>query len=158
MRRTGVWKSLKKVTSHRVVVSRLSAKTNCVLTGGCELDKAYDGPKLPTRDDGSYEISLGFIKEMLEWFKAGKTLPKRCVCVVYTVTQADGCRYVWEIALHAYSYFVQEESMVTLNLEDDMTCDVISDVHGAQYRTLYEPVAYTILPQVNSTICCIYSR
>ena len=52
---------------------------------------------------------------MIEWFKDGKTLPRR---------------YVWEIVLGAYNQFIQEESLVELVLEDGMTCDVIGDVHG----------------------------
>ncbi|KAJ3551988.1 hypothetical protein NM688_g4393 [Phlebia brevispora] len=90
--------------------------------GGCDLDRTYDGPKLPTQEDGSYTISLQFIKDMHEWFKAGKTLPRR---------------YVWEIAIHAYNYFVQEESLVTLPLEDGVICDVIGDVHGQFYDMLH---------------------
>ena len=49
------------------------------LLGGCDLDKAYTGPKLPQGEDGKYTIDLNFIKEMLEWFKEGKTLPRRPV-------------------------------------------------------------------------------
>lgn len=30
----------------------------------------------------------------------------------------------------AHEQFVKEESLVTLNIEDGMTCDVIGDVHG----------------------------
>ena len=52
---------------------------------------------------------------MIEWFKDGKTLPRR---------------YVWEIVLGAYNQFIQEESLVELVLEDGVTCDVIGDVHG----------------------------
>ena len=52
---------------------------------------------------------------MLAWFKEGKSLPRR---------------YVWEIVLGAYSHFVKEESLVEVNLEEGMTCDVIGDVHG----------------------------
>lgn len=37
---------------------------------------------------------------------------------------------MWEIALGAHEHFVNEETLVTLNLEDGMTCDVIGDVHG----------------------------
>lgn len=33
-----------------------------------------------------------------------------------------------------HDIFVQEETMVTLNLEDGMTCDVIGDVHGEAYK------------------------
>lgn len=50
---------------------------SCVTLGGCDLDKAYAGPKLPQDEDGKYTISLEFIKGMLEWFKEGKTLPRR---------------------------------------------------------------------------------
>lgn len=39
-------------------------------------------------------------------------------------------RYVWEIVLGAHQAFAQEESLVTLNIEEGMTCDVIGDVHG----------------------------
>ena len=46
-------------------------------------------------------------------------------------------RYVWEIALHAYNLFVQEETMVTLTLEDGSDCDVIGDVHGQFYDMLH---------------------
>lgn len=52
---------------------------------------------------------------MIQWFKDGKTLPKR---------------YVWEIVLGAYEQFAKEESMVEVRLEEGMTCDVIGDVHG----------------------------
>ena len=52
---------------------------------------------------------------MIEWFKDGKTLPRR---------------YVWEIVLGAYNQLIQEESWVELVLEDGVTCDVIGDVHG----------------------------
>ncbi|THG99379.1 hypothetical protein EW026_g2977 [Hermanssonia centrifuga] len=78
-------------------------------------DKTYDGPKLAVGEDGKYQINVEFIKGMIEWFKAGKTLPRR---------------YVWEIVLGAHAHFAQEQSLVNLDLEDGMTCDVIGDVHG----------------------------
>lgn len=52
---------------------------------------------------------------MIQWFKDGKSLPRR---------------YVWEIVLGAYALFAAEESLVKLDLEEGMTCDVIGDVHG----------------------------
>ncbi|KZT71003.1 Metallo-dependent phosphatase, partial [Daedalea quercina L-15889] len=67
-------------------------------------------------------INLAFINGMIEWFKGGKTLPRR---------------YVWEIVLGAHQAFVQEESLVTLNVEEGMTCDVIGDVHGQFYDVLH---------------------
>lgn len=85
-----------------------------MVTGGCELDKAYIGPQLPY-EEGKYKISLEFIRSMIQWFKDGKTLPKR---------------YVWEIALGAHNAFASEESLVEVSIEDDVTVDVIGDVHG----------------------------
>lgn len=52
---------------------------------------------------------------MIQWFKDGKTLPKR---------------YVWEIVMGAHDQFQREESLVNVDIEDGVTCDVIGDVHG----------------------------
>ncbi len=105
----------------------------CLHKGGCDLDKTYDGPKLAVGEDGKYQINVEFIKGMIEWFKAGKTLPRR-----YVLSHAlspfplvlKATRYVWEIVLGAHAHFAQEQSLVNLDLEDGMTCDVIGDVHG----------------------------
>jgi serine/threonine-protein phosphatase 5 len=66
-------------------------------------------------EGGKYGITSQFIRDMMVWFKDGKTLPRR---------------YVWEIVLGAYSHFVNEETLVTLDITDGVTCDVIGDVHG----------------------------
>ncbi len=60
-------------------------------------------------------ITLQFIKDMIEWFKDGKTLPKR---------------YVWEIVIGAYERFMKEESLVNVDIPDNVTIDIIGDVHG----------------------------
>ena len=39
-------------------------------------------------------------------------------------------RYVWEIILGAHNAFAKEESLVTIDLENGVDCDVIGDVHG----------------------------
>jgi len=84
--------------------------------GGCELDKTYTGPQLPKdATTGKYNITLEFIREMMKLFKDGKALPKR---------------YVWEIALGAYSVFEREPSLVEMTLESGKSVDVIGDVHG----------------------------
>ncbi|KAH8119284.1 protein phosphatase 5 [Phellopilus nigrolimitatus] len=83
----------------------------------------YAGPQLPAGADGkAYAISAAFVAEMIEWFKAGKALPRR---------------FAWEIVLGAYAQFVREESMVEVSLEDGMTLDVIGDVHGQFYDYLH---------------------
>ena len=56
-----------------------------------------------------------FIQQMLQWFKDGKALPKR---------------YAWEIVIGAHDHFVKEESLVNVEIEEGVTCDVIGDVHG----------------------------
>ncbi|KAI0695456.1 phosphoprotein phosphatase [Cytidiella melzeri] len=93
-----------------------------IAEGACDLDKTYDGPKLPTDDNGTYSISRDFIHKMIEYFKSGKTLPRR---------------YVWEIVIAAHNAFIKEESMVTVNLEEGVDCDVIGDVHGQFYDMLH---------------------
>lgn len=60
---------------------------------------------------------------MIQWFKDGKALPKR---------------YVWEIVLGAHDHFVQEKSMVKVDVPEGVTCDVIGDVHGA-YSSSFNP-------------------
>lgn len=84
--------------------------------GGCELDNTYTGLQLPKdATTGKYTITVDFIREMMKLFKDGKALPKR---------------YVWEIALGAYSVFEKEPSLVDLTLENGKSIDVIGDVHG----------------------------
>ena len=85
------------------------------------MEKSYEGPKLETMNDGKYKITIEFIRSMIQWFKDGKTLPRR---------------YAWEIILGAHDHFVKEESLVDVKIEDDVTIDVIGDVHGA-IRSLY---------------------
>ncbi|KAF5370719.1 hypothetical protein D9758_001898 [Tetrapyrgos nigripes] len=92
-----------------------------IADGGCELDKNYTGPKL-VQEGNKFQITKEFIPEMIEWFKSGKNLPKR---------------YVWEIILGAYEHFSSEESLVNVDLEDGVTCDVIGDVHGQFYDLLH---------------------
>lgn len=60
---------------------------------------------------------------MMKLFKDGKTLPKR---------------YVWEIALGAYSVFEKEPSLVELTLETGKSVDVIGDVHGMCFAMLVD--------------------
>ncbi|KAK7005691.1 Metallo-dependent phosphatase-like protein [Favolaschia claudopus] len=92
-----------------------------IAEGSCEVEKAYAGPKLPFAD-GKFSITHEFVKAMIEWFKEGKTLPKR---------------YVWEIVLGAHDHFSKEESLVKVDLEEGVTIDVIGDVHGQFYDMLH---------------------
>lgn len=78
------------------------------------MDKAYAGPEL-TLENGKYTITHDFITAMIQWFKEGKALPKR---------------YVWEIVLGAHDHFSKSESLIDVDLEEGVTCDVIGDVHG----------------------------
>ncbi|KAI5890586.1 protein phosphatase 5 [Schizophyllum commune H4-8] len=93
-----------------------------IAEGGCDIDKGYAGPKLPQDEDGKYTITLEFVRAMIEWFKDGKALPKR---------------YVWEIVLAVNDIFSKEDSLVTLDIPEDVTIDVIGDVHGQYYDLLH---------------------
>ncbi|KAI0823716.1 Metallo-dependent phosphatase-like protein [Trametes gibbosa] len=102
-----------------------SAAERCseiIAEGGCDVDKGYAGPVLPRTDDGKYKIDLEFLTSMIQWFKDGKSIPKR---------------YVWEIVLGAHAHFAQEESLVYVDIEEGMTVDVIGDVHGQFYDYLH---------------------
>lgn len=79
------------------------------------MESSYNGPKL-LQEDGKYQISLEFVQQMIEWYKDGKSLPRR---------------YVWEIVLGAYDQFLKEDSLVDVRIEEGMTIDVIGDVHGS---------------------------
>ncbi|KAI0790789.1 Metallo-dependent phosphatase-like protein [Abortiporus biennis] len=122
----GTQKILRKVEFEKAIEleEEKSAALRCleiIKEGGCDVDKQYTGPKLPLAD-GKFTINIEFIHAMFEWFKEGKTLPRR---------------YVWEIALGAHDIFAQEESLVNLDLEDGVTVDVIGDVHGQFYDMLH---------------------
>jgi serine/threonine-protein phosphatase 5 len=108
------------------------------------VDKAYAGPKLD-EEDGKYRITEEFIKAMIDWFKAGKTLPKR---------------YVWEIVLGAHEQFVKEESLVNVDIPEGVTVDVIGDVHGKFPRFLRKRIpSYAVGDaQDNSTTCYIFTH
>uniref|UniRef100_A0A0W0F0S8 Serine/threonine-protein phosphatase n=1 Tax=Moniliophthora roreri TaxID=221103 RepID=A0A0W0F0S8_MONRR len=92
-----------------------------ILEGGCFVDPKYQGPHLPQEGE-KYTITLQFIKDMIQWFKDGKTLTRR---------------YVWEIVMGAYEHFIREDSLVDVKLEEGVTCDVIGDVHGQFYDLLH---------------------
>lgn len=101
---------------HCIVFAHLKLFTHFFsISGGCEVDKAYAGPKLESLEEGKYGITAEFVRGMIQWFKDGKALPRR---------------YAWEIILGAHEHFMKEESLVTVDLEDGVTCDVIGDVHG----------------------------
>ena len=67
---------------------------------------------------------------MIQWFKDGKKLPRR---------------YAWEIVLGAHEHFVKEESLVDVKIENDVTIDVIGDVHGTNRSLCLGRSSLTIL-------------
>lgn len=107
------------------VEEEMNAVDKCyqlIADGGCDVDKTYDGPQLPQLEGGKYGITQEFITGMIQWFKDGKKLPKR---------------YVWEIIIGAYLHFLKEETLVSVDINDGITIDVIGDVHGQYYDMLH---------------------
>lgn len=93
-----------------------------IAEGTCEVEKNYEGPKLETSDDGKFKITIEFIRSMMQWFKEGKSLPRR---------------YAWEIVLGAHEHFAKEESLVNVKVDKGITIDVIGDVHGQFFDVLH---------------------
>ncbi|KAG9005247.1 hypothetical protein FRB94_001665 [Tulasnella sp. JGI-2019a] len=100
-----------------------------IADGGCNLDTGYTGPKLdsmppsdPASKKSTYKITDTFVKEMIEWYRSGKALPRR---------------YIWEIVLAVQDIMEKEASMVEVALDDGVTCDIIGDTHGQFYDLLH---------------------
>lgn len=74
----------------------------------CNLDPSYTGPMLEETPNG-FRPNETFIKGMLEWFKEGKTLPKR---------------WVYEIVLGCYGYLAQEPSLTECTIPEGESVDV----------------------------------
>ncbi|KAH9811735.1 Metallo-dependent phosphatase-like protein [Melampsora americana] len=103
--------------------------------GGCEVEPSYTGPMLSKGPNG-YQPNETFIKEMLEWFKQGKTLPKR---------------WVYEIVLGCYGFLSQEQSMTECTIPEGETVDVIGDTHG-QFFDVLHLLTLTGMPTENHTL------
>ena len=88
-------------------------------------------------------MTLEFIQSMVQWFKDGKTLPKR---------------YVWEIVLGAYEAFASEPSLVEVPVPEGTTIDVIGDVHGRFLQPVSDWIISYAGAQDNSTTCYICVR
>ena len=104
-------------------------------TGGTGLRTDYDGPRLPTEETDGEPISpevpgsafLGrinetFIREMVDYFKAGKRLP---------------LGIAWRIVLGALRAFQEEPSLVRYDVPADTTIDIVGDTHGQFYDFLH---------------------
>ncbi|KAM5532863.1 hypothetical protein V8D89_013504 [Ganoderma adspersum] len=120
-------KILRKVEFEKAIEmeEEKSAVLRCyeiIAEGGCDVEKGYTGPILPTNDDGKFTINVQFMRDMIQLFKDGKSIPRR---------------YAWEILLGAHSYFEKEESLVDVVIPDGQTIDVIGDVHGQFYDYLH---------------------
>ena len=57
--------------------------------GGCDLDKNYAGPVLPTDDNGKFTINIQFVRDMIQWFKDGKSIPRRYSFISYCIVIRD---------------------------------------------------------------------
>lgn len=97
-----------------------SATARCkrlIADHACPVDKNYFGPlpQAPADETGSWTPTKEFVEGMVEWFKAGKALPRRLV---------------WEIVLGCSALLRAEPSLVDVTVEKGCTVDVIGDTHG----------------------------
>ena len=104
------------------VGDEMNAADRCweiIKEGSCEIDKAYTGPRLSVDAETSKpKMTVEFIKQMADFFKEGKFLPRRIV---------------WDIVLATYEIFAQEESLAEIIVDEGVTCDVIGDTHGKPF-------------------------
>ena len=133
-----------------------SASARCrrlIADHACPVEADYAGPRpqAPADETGSWTPTIEFVEGMVEWFKQGKTLPRRLV---------------WEIVLGCSALLRAEPSLVDVTVEEGCTVDVIGDTHGTSdflcpvppllARWLIRELC-TILRQANSTTCCTCS-
>lgn len=88
--------------------------------GSCALDASYTGPRPdpPPESEGEggkWRPTETFVKEMIQYFREGKTLPRRLV---------------WEIVLGCQEVLKGEKSLVEVDIPEGVTLDVIGDTHG----------------------------
>jgi hypothetical protein len=83
------------------------------LNTGVEVDSTYKGPRLEyvEGESGKKEarITKEFVEEMLEYFKAGKTIHRR---------------YAWEIVMGAQKELNKHESLVNVVIPEGETADM----------------------------------
>ncbi|CAE6475867.1 unnamed protein product [Rhizoctonia solani] len=102
-----------------------SSVTRCrdiIAQGGCDVDASYTGIKLPTDTEGKYTIDQAFMDSMIAAFKDGKSIHRR---------------YAWEIVLASWDLLSKEESLVEVELEEGVECDIIGDTHGQFYDLIH---------------------
>ena len=85
--------------------------------GAMPIENDYAGPRLPS--DG--KPTAAFVEAVMDWFKAGKVLPRRVV---------------WEIVIGALDVLDAEPSLVEVSIPEGETINVIGDTHGQYYDFL----------------------
>lgn len=81
------------------------------------VEKSYDGPRL--KDDKI--VTLEFVKKLIEYFKDSKTLHRR---------------YVLEILCQIYKLFVEQPTLVDVNIPNKKKFTVVGDIHGQFFDLL----------------------
>ena len=106
-------KLIRKIEFERAIASAdeeppSSRIRKMIADGACEVEKGYAGPKLDF-EDGVAKPSDSFVRELLDWFKEGKLLPKR---------------YVFEVVLGCQTFLREEQSMTEYTIPKGETCDM----------------------------------
>lgn len=92
----------------------LAYTTECDLIA---VENNYDGPRLKN----DKEVTLDFVKELIEYFKNSKILHRK---------------YVLVILCQVYKYFVEQPTLVDVNIADETVFTVVGDVHGQFFDLL----------------------
>lgn len=94
------------------------------------VESSYDGPRLKNDKEVTYE----FVKELIEYFKNSKILHRK---------------YVLVILRQVYKYFVEQPTLVDINIENGTEFTVVGDVHG-QFFDLLNIFKINELPSENN--------
>lgn len=85
------------------------------------VEDSYTGPRMEGSNEDGYEVTLPFVKAMMQEFKDQKLIHKR---------------FAFEIVLQAYRFLATQPTLVDISIPEDESFTVCGDVHGQYYDLL----------------------
>ncbi len=91
--------------------------------GSVPMEKGYQGPMPEWEGDekmekGKFKPTKEFVEGMVEHFKKGGKVPKRIA---------------WEIVLGCKEVLEKESSLVEVEVQNGLHCDIVGDTHGVSF-------------------------